>query len=111
MDADITKPMRFKTTKRECWASPMPVQKGWVALTYWTSGRTLDSGIHELSEIENIPAVVRHTKYVRIREDHNALDVWADTIPAGVEEATVAKLVVWRDEQGKTHVEVAGHGN
>ena len=104
MSLDLSKPLRFKNSKRKCWPSSMPVDRGWIVLTYWDDAGSMDSGVYELSEIENIPSEpVRHEVYLRADRDNVSLVHCTTGYKAT---PNLAKLTVWRDEEGKTRVEI-----
>ncbi len=106
MELDLTKPMRVKKDAR--WVAPRgrrfwpaaypPINPGYIrgiveGYTEWQELR--------LDDLENIPEPVKHTKYVRLN-DFGELEVWRES-----SSPLPAKITVWRDEDGRTRVEVA----
>ena len=111
MELDLNKPVRFKKDKSECWLTKMPVKfSNCVAVIYKENAGILSpllAGVFPLSDLENIPEPVKHTKYVRLCQfgDNTYLDV-CDELDS-LNEDTWTRVIVWRDEEGKTKVEVA----
>ena len=66
MELDLSKPVRFKSSKKECWptkAPCSPVQIAVVVVFKNTDGE-LEVGICARSELENIPEIVRIEQWV-----------------------------------------------
>jgi hypothetical protein len=108
MDVDLSKPVRFKGSKKECWPSNVPVVKGRIALVYTNDDGDLCVASYPLTGIENIPPEpVKHTLFVVLDEDVNYQPCLQSSLVPWISERKAQKLTVWCDEDGKTHVEVA----
>lgn len=107
MKLDLTKPMRVKKDAR--WVDPRgrrfwpaaypPINPGYIrgiveGYTEWQELR--------LDDLENIPAPVKHTLYVVAVPGDGPVVSSTPQKWSGMQ-----KITVWRDEDGKTHVEVA----
>ena len=108
MTLDITKPMRVKQTHPiHTWRGKRFYPANIEDVAHFESAGIIKGDEHwrivDLNYLENIPESVKHEVYLRAERDRVSLIHCATGYKAT---PNLAKLTVWRDEEGKTHVEI-----
>ncbi len=106
MELDMTKPVRLIKTKKRFYPSTLQIGEhiyGFAAEVEMSDPLDVTWLIYSCrkDELENIPEPVKQSRWVKVYPDGSFTSTNVDECEKGW-----TKLTVWRDESGKTHVEV-----